>query len=1075
MRLLPTLVKEEAMFPRKLISTLLIALASCASTPGHIFPASTVRIRECKSCIAGGAPRVARQDTALLPNSPDALFSLIKKLAPSDPGAEFGWSSAISGDTAVVGAYNSAAPGSGLGAAYVLERNQGGVDNWGAVKKLTAPEGAQFGVSVGISGDTVVVGSWLNESRKGAAYVFERNKGGADVWGPVAKLSASDGGAGDNFGVSVGISDETIVIAAHRDESGRGSAYVYERNKGGNDLWGEVRKLTASDGSTNDQFGRWVAIDIDTIVVGANADDGARGSAYVFERNKGGIDNWGEVRRLTASDGAASDQFGRSVAISSDVLVVGAPSRNAGQGGAYVYGRNKGGSDNWGELKKLSASDGAASDLFGFSVNIDGEMLVVGALGDDGVKGSAYVYRRNQGGADNWGELKKLTAPDGIAEDRFGFSVAIHRDTLIVGAEGGDSFNGLGYVFASQCDQWIEQRKVIASDGVANDNFGQSVAMSGDTFVVGAPRDDSFKGSAYIYKRNKNGLDLWGEVKKLTAPDGVANDRFGSSVSVSVDEIVVGAFGNESARGAAYVFERNRGGLDNWGLAKKVTASDGGASDFFGNAVGISGDTIAVGAHRDNSGRGSVYVFERNKGGADFWGEVRKITASDGASADNLGISIAISADTIVAGASGDDMSRGAAYIFERNKNGADFWGEVRKLTASDGLADDFFGYSVTISGGTAVVGAIDDDSSKGAGYVFERNKGGSDVWGQVKKLTASDGISGDAFFFVSLDDDTLIVGASGNASSKGAAYVFSRNTDGADNWGEVKKLSASDGVSLDSFGLAVAISGDVIVIGAPLNDSKKGASYVFDLSCLTYPEATSVSAASFQKTALTQEMIVAAFGANLAIGTESGATIPLPSSLLGTTVGVRDVLGTERLAQLFFVSPGQVNYVIPRESATGPAIVKITSGSGQISVGTVEITAVSPGIFTANTSGSGTAAAYALRVRGLQQTYEAISTYDPGTSSFVPIPVDLGPPGDQIIMVMFGTGFRFRSGEAGVNVKVGGRTLPSLYSGIAPGYVGLDQLNISALPRDLVGAGVINIEITIDGKTANTTTVTIK
>lgn len=158
-----------------------------------------------------------------------------------------------------------------------------------------------------------------------------------------------------------------------------------------------------------------------------------------------------------------------------------------------------------------------------------------------------------------------------------------------------------------------------------------------------------------------------------------------------------------------------------------------------------------------------------------------------------------------------------------------------------------------------------------------------------------------------------------------------------------------------------------------------------------------------------------------------------------------------------------------------GPATVKITSGSGQISVGIVEMTAISPGFFSASSTGQGIAAALALRVRGTQQSYEQISVYNDGTNTFVPVPVDLGPVGDQVFLVMYGTGFRFRTSDSGVNLKVGGRTLQSLFSGMVSGFLGLDQLNISPLPRDLAGAGVINIEITVDGKAANTTTVSIK
>ncbi|MCW5970331.1 MAG: FG-GAP repeat protein [Blastocatellales bacterium] len=441
------------------------------------------------------------------------------------------------------------------------------------------------------------------------------------------------------------------------------------------------------------------------------------------------------------------------------------------------------------EVKKLIASDGAAGDRFGFSVSISGDTVVVGAPLVDSFRGAAYIYERNKGGmgliADNWGEVKKLTA----------------------------------------------------SDGAANDFFGISVGISGDTVVVGAQDDDSGRGAAYVYERNKGGMgpaaDNWGEVKKLTASDGAVNDRFGISVSISGDTVVVGAFGDDSKRGAAYIYERNKGAMgpeaDNWGEVKKLTASDGAADDQFGNSVSISGDTVVVGAYFDDSLRGAAYIYERNKGGADNWGEVKKLTASDGAADDRLGISVGISGDTVVVGAVGDDSNRGAAYIYERNKGGmgpiADNWGEVRKLTASDGVAGDFFGVSVSISGDTVVVGAVGDDSARGAAYIYERNKGGmgpiADNWGEVKKLRASDGAADDRFGqMVSISGDTVVVGAAGDDSARGAAYTFVSEC----NLVEKQKRTASDGAADDAFGFSVSISGDTVVVGAQGDDSGRGA-----------------------------------------------------------------------------------------------------------------------------------------------------------------------------------------------------------------------------------------------------------
>jgi uncharacterized repeat protein (TIGR01451 family) len=824
-----------------------------------------------------------------------ASYEQVAKLtagADGIPYAYFGVAVSISGDTMVIGAVWDDDNGTHSGSAYVFERNQDGLDNWGNVTKLTASDGDandHFGAVVSISGDTIVVGAPFDDvngtTDAGSAYVFTRNQGGvADSWGQVKKLTAAaDGAAGDLFGYAVSISAETIVVGAFEDDDNgadSGSAYVFERNWGGTaDNWGQVKKLTAgADGAAGDYFGWAVSISGDTIVVGAYMDDdngtADSGSAYVFTRNQGGVaDSWGQVKKLTAAaDGAAGDLLGYAVSISGDTIVVGAyrddDNGTADSGSAYVFERNHDGADNWGEVKKLTAgADGAAGDFFGYAVSISGDTIVVGAYGDDDNgtdSGSAYAFERNHDGtADNWGEVKKLTAADAAAGDWFGSAVSISGDTIAVGApfdddHGETSGSAYTYVICSTPD-WEQLKKNIGDDGDVDDYFGQAVSISGDTMVVGAEYDDDKgenSGSAYVFERNWNGTaDNWGLVKKLTATDGAAGDYFGAAVSISGDTIVVGAYYDDDTTdsGSAYVFERNKDGPDNWGQVKKLTASDGAAYDYFGTAVSISGDTVVVGAFEDDDNgkadSGSAYVFERNQGGtANNWSQVKKLTASDGAEYDYFGRAVSISDDTIVVGAHYDDdngSSSGSAYVFERNWGGtANNWSQVKKLTASDAAEYDYFGLAVSISGDTIVAGAFLgnlSDIDSGSAYVFERNWGGvADNWGQVKKLTASDAASGDYFgYTVCISTDTIVVGAPyryGPPLGSGSAYVFERNQVGiADNWGEVKKLVASDAASSDYFGWAVSISGDTIVVGAHGDDDNgesSGSAYLFHIVC---------------------------------------------------------------------------------------------------------------------------------------------------------------------------------------------------------------------------------------------------
>jgi hypothetical protein len=726
------------------------------------------------------------------------------------------------------------------------------------------------------------------QNNRGAAYIFARNQGGADQWGLVKKLTAADGTAGDWFGDTVAISGDFILVGAdYADISGRvdqGATYVFARNLDGANNWGQWRKLTADDGAAYHYFGGAVALSGDTAVVGAWGADVSgklcQGAAYVFARNQGGADNWGQLKKLAAADGAAYDRFGYAVAINAqaDAVLVGAYYASvdgaARRGAAYIFTRNLGGSpDSWGQVKKLLAGDGAANDYFGRSVAICGELALVGAVGDDASRGSAYLFDRNQDGANLWGQLQKLTAQDGAAGDQFGIALAGDEETgtFILGAPGDDSWRGAAYLFDHQAENWSQRRKTTAPDGATDDNFGTSVALSGDTLVVGANAakigGNEHQGATYVFARNWGGADSWGLVKKMAASDGAAEDLFGSTVAISGDTLVVGAvnasFGGLTCQGAAYVFARNWGGADNWGQVKKLTASDGQNHLYFSSGLALSDDTLVVGAPDQlvgsNFSQGAAYVFARNRGGADNWGQVKKLIASDGVEWDVFGDSVAISGDTLVVGAPektvGDNDDLGAAYVFARNQGGKDNWGQVRKLTASDGAAPDTFGYSVAISGDTLAVGApsveVGSNDDQGAAYVFARNWGGADNWGRVRKLIASDGAAQDSFgWLVAISGEALLVGAAwadvGGNDNQGAAYVFARNQGGADTWGQVRKLTASDGGVHDFFGWSAAISGSTLLVGAiPVMGGDQGAVYLYQEAPLSDLDTLYVRGAS--------------------------------------------------------------------------------------------------------------------------------------------------------------------------------------------------------------------------------------
>ena len=241
----------------------------------------------------------------------------------------------------------------------------------------------------------------------------------------------------------------------------------------------------------------------------------------------------------------------------------------------------------------------------------------------------------------------------------------------------------------------------------------------------------------------------------------------------------------------------------------------------------------------------------------------------------------------------------------------------------------------------------------------------------------------------------------------------------------------------------------------------------------------TSVSAASFQKIPLAPESIAAAFGTNLAPTTEVAATLPLPTTLAGTTVRVQDSLGDDREAPLFFVSPSQINYLVPAGTMADTATVTITSGDGAVAVESLAVAPVAPGLFSADATGSGVAAAVALRVRadGSQQ-FEPVARFDAAQNKIVAIPIDLGPDlgsvSDQVFLLLFGTGLRHRTELSTARAQIGGQAAEVLFAGAQGSFAGVDQINVR-LSRDLQGRGAVNVTMTVDGQTTNTVSLSLK
>ena len=365
-------------------------------------------------------------------------------------GVDFGHAMGLSGDTLIVGARSDGGSdllGDATGSAFLFERNLGAIGGWGQRAKLTASDaqaGDRFGFSVALDGDTAVVGAPSAKAGEGAVYIFERNLGGSNNWGERKRLVASHP-FNDDFGAAVAISGDTIIVGAPRTNLGvlSGVVYVFERHLGGSDSWGERTQFPEG---TSFAFGRALALDGDTAVACS------RGRAHVFERDLGGADNWAKRTTMVMS-GPLHENFCWSVALSGDHTVLGgieAPDHGHDAGIAYIFERNLGGADSWGQRARFSSSDPQAFDLFGWSVDIHDDVVVVGAIGMNGLgpfrPGSATVFERNLGGIDNWGERAELFPTDAMSiPSEFGAAVATDGATVIVGDNKGDVDDDLDF------------------------------------------------------------------------------------------------------------------------------------------------------------------------------------------------------------------------------------------------------------------------------------------------------------------------------------------------------------------------------------------------------------------------------------------------------------------------------------------------------------------------------------------------------------------------------------------------------------------------------------------------------
>jgi hypothetical protein len=385
------------------------------------------------------------------------------------------------------------------------------------------------------------------------------------------------------------------------------------------------------------------------------------------------------------------------------------------------------------QIAKLLPSNLAPGDELGGAVAMDGDWLMVGSALQDDIadqSGAVWVYHRANG---IWNQTQMLKASDAAPSAQFGWAVAMDGARAVITAPGdspqGIAQAGSAYIFVLLGSTWVERAKVWASNGGGGDFAGQSVAISGTHVVVGswsASPVGWLSGAAYVFEGQGSS---WSQVAEVVGSDTIAGDNFGSSVSMDGDRLAVGAPGASlpqgTSIGAVYVFERNAQGA--WTETSKVVSNDGANGDYFG-VVGLSGNTLAVGAPlRDYaaSNSGAVYFFELQ---GSSWIEVQEVTGIDSGPEDYFGDYLTLRGDLAGVTAPTDadaGVSAGAAYAFQRTPSG---WVQIGKLLANDSHAFQGLGYSVAVAGSTIAVGApLQNDlcptvptCRSGAAFLFE-------------------------------------------------------------------------------------------------------------------------------------------------------------------------------------------------------------------------------------------------------------------------------------------------------------------------------------------------------------------
>lgn len=708
----------------------------------------------------------------------------------------------------------------------------------------------------------------------------------------IDKLIATNNDFDDEFGFSIASDQDRIVVGAYRARGfAEESGLVYVFRNIGDQTWTQEAVLAANDGQSGDRFGYDVDIEGDRIVVGAYLDDELgldTGAAYVF-RYQGGT-NWTQEARLLATDVFASNSFGFAVGYSKERVVVGArldDDAGINAGAAYVFEPTMA-EGVWAQTAKFTAIDAADGALFGYAVDLSGDHLMVGAPFDRSRTGSVYAFDLSN--ADPMNTQQKLEADNGTLRDLFGRSVAVNDNLLVVGAPMGDGLaaeSGTAYVFNFDGSSWSQDTQVNADDGQTGDRFGRSVAvgltrvtapggrqrLTGDRVLVGAPGNDNLRGAVYSFQRfdTTEALDdfTWQPEIKVVPSDVNIDDRFGMSLTALGQSVFVGApFDDDGGRNAGSVYFVNlprslemslfdlnapiassvfvdadgdsfvAGGPDARVFVFKVLNNEviveedelipSPASSTFGGTNGrpgvdLDGDRVIVGSQGDGA---YVFTIDAMTG---QWSQEGSVLLG-GANSAGVGQTVALEGDRLLVGApeadgmaDGSFPGTGALFVYDRNPM-TGIWGLTQRLFPSDGDASNRFGFACALDGDRLVVG----DLNEGAAYVFEFN---GSVWQETQKLSNPESSTG---IPVGLKDDRLVVGdpRADSPVNADAGVVRTYRLDGGGVWNPESVLYAFDGQGFDDFGNILELDGDQLLVRSQAADGiipDRGAAYLFE------------------------------------------------------------------------------------------------------------------------------------------------------------------------------------------------------------------------------------------------------